>query len=179
MKSEIDFPPIAQPGKSMPALKNTRHEAFAQAVANGSTGVQAYRAHVAQEGSKTNACMTGASILLDDPNVAQRVQELKKKCEQMAEKRFDFTKQKLVGYLLEVLETPAGELDENHRLANEVTRDEIMGGDAGDTATITRVKIKGISKAEAAKQLAALCGWNEAEKHEHSGSVKITIGGEA
>lgn len=150
----------------MPALKNTRHEAFAQAVANGSSGVQAYRAHVAQEGSKTSACMTGASILLDDPNVAQRVQELKKKCEQIAEKRFDFTKQKLIGYLLEVIETPVGELDQNHRLANEVTRDEIMGGDAEDTATITRVKIKGISKAEAAKQLAALCGWNEAEKLE-------------
>ena len=161
----------------MPILKNPRHEAFAQAVASGSSGVQAYRDHVAKDGTTTGTCMMAASVLLDDSKVALRVEELKKKCEQIAERRFEFSKQKLIGYLLEVLETPVGELDQNHRLANEVTRDEIMGGDANDTAIITRVKIKGISKAEAAKQLSALCGWNEADKMEHSGTVTIRIGG--
>lgn len=149
----------------MPALKNTRHEAFAQAVANGSTGVQAYRDHVSDKCTVKSA-MELASTLLSDIKISSRVEELQKQCEQIAEKRLGWSKGKLIGYLLEVLETPVGELDQNHRLANEVTRDEIMGGDAEDAATITRVKIKGISKAEAAKQLSALCGWNEAEKLE-------------
>lgn len=158
----------------MPALQNRKHEAFAQAVANGSTGVQAYRSCISDE-CTTSSAIQAASRLLSDVNISSRVEALRNKANETLEKRLGWTKEKAMAYLVEALETPVGELDEKHRLANEVTRDEIMGGDAEDTATITRVKIKGMSKADAMKQLAAMCGWNEAEKQEHSGEIKITI----
>jgi hypothetical protein len=170
----------------MPILKNAKHEAFARAVAEGKSGTQAYRANVAREGSLTETCMCEASKLLSDPKISQRVEELQAQCEQIAEKRYGFGKQKLIGYLIEVLETPVGDLNEDHRLANEVTY-EVQGGNArgklkrgnADEGNEIRselvevAKIKGVSKADAYKQLATLCGWNEPEKIDIKAAVAI------
>jgi hypothetical protein len=145
-------------------LPNKKHDAFARDIANGATGVQAYRDNVAAPDSKTNTCMTQASILLSDPKIAERIAELRIAANETLEKRLGWTKEKAMAYLVEVLETPVGELDEKHRLANEVTRDELHSGE--DKPDVTRVKIKGISKADAMKQLATMCGWNAEEKLE-------------
>lgn len=150
----------------MPRLEHKPHEAFCQAIAKGKTGVQAYRECVAEPGSKTDSCMEGACRLLSDVKITSRIEQLQKQYEQIAERQLHFGKEKLIRLLVEVIETPVGELDQNHRLANEVTRDEIMGSKPDDPITVQRVKIKGISKADAIKQLAQICGWNAATKME-------------
>ncbi len=146
----------------MPALKNPKWEKFAQAIANGATGVQAYRDEVAEEGSKTNTCMTQASILLSDPKIAQRVEELQKLAETTLEKRLGWNKEKALTYLVEILETPVGEVDEMHRLAQEIGYDQ-QG----------QKKVKLPGKGDAMKQIAAMAGWNAPEKKEISGSIGL------
>jgi hypothetical protein len=66
---------------------------------------------------------------------------------------------------VEILETPIGEVDKLHRLAQEFR----------DTEDCSQVKLP--SKADAMKQIAAMCGWNDPEKH--SLEVNIVIGGNA
>lgn len=144
------------------ALKNPKHEAFAQAIANGSTGVQAYRDNVAEPGSKTNTCMVQASILLASPNITERVEHLRKLANETLERRLAWNKEKAMRYLVEVLETPVGEIDQDHRLAQEI------GFDSDG-----QMKIKLPSKGDALKQLTAMCGWNEPEKVESKLEVEI------
>ncbi len=170
----------------MPALKNLKHEAFAQAVANGSTGVQAYRSEISDK-CTTKSAMEQASVLLSDLNIASRVEELQKKARDTLEKRLGWSKEKAVAYLVEVLETPVGELHNMHRLTNEMTvenrggsRGKLYRGNAPEgneqqSEDVEVVKLKGISKADAMKQLAAMAGWNEPEKIEHSGTTEIII----
>jgi hypothetical protein len=148
----------------MPALKHPPHEAFAQAIANGATGVQAYRDEVAI-GCTTASAMVQASRLLADDKVALRVAELQKLANDTLEKRLGWNKEKALSYLVEILETPVGEVDKLHRLAQEFR----------DTEDCTQVKLP--SKADAMKQIAVMCGWNEPEKH--SLEVSVVIGGNA
>ena len=148
----------------MPALKNLKHEAFAQAIANGSTGVQAYRDEVAV-GCTTKTAMESASRMLADAKVSARVEELQNLANDTLEKRLGWNKEKALSYLVEILETPIGEVDKLHRLAQEFR----------DTEDCSQVKLP--SKADAMKQIAAMCGWNDPEKH--SLEVNIVIGGNA
>jgi hypothetical protein len=146
----------------MPALKNQKHEKFAQAVANGSTGVQAYKDQVS-EGCTTMSAMTQASRLLADVKISSRVAELQKLANDTLEKRLGWNKEKALTYLVEVLETPIGEVDKLHRLAQEYR----------DTEDGTTIKLP--SKADAMKQLAVMCGWNEPEQVRHN--IIVQIGG--
>lgn len=148
----------------MPALKNPKHEKFAQAVANGSTGVQAYKDQVS-EGCTTMSAMTQASRLLADVKISSRVAELQKLANDTLEKRLGWNKEKALTYLVEVLETPIGEVDKLHRLAQEYR----------DTEDGTTIKLP--SKADAMKQLAVMCGWNEPEKF--TLDVEVKLGGNA
>jgi hypothetical protein len=148
----------------MPALKNPKHEAFAQAVANGSTGVQAYRDHVA-EGCTTKTAMEAASRVLSDCKVSARVEELQKLAETTLKKRLEWDKEKALSYLVEILETPVGEVTKDHRLAQEYC----------DTEDRSHVKLP--SKADALKQIAVMCGWNDPEKY--TLDVEVKLGGNA
>lgn len=146
----------------MPSLKNPKHEAFAQAVANGSTGVQAYRDCVS-DGCTTKTAMEAASRILADCKVSARVEELQKLAETTLEKRLQWDKEKALSYLVEILETPIGEVDRLHRLAQELR----------ETEDGTTIKLP--SKADAMKQLAVMCGWNEPEQVRHN--IIVQIGG--
>lgn len=149
----------------MPALKNAKHEKFAQAVANGLTGVQAYRDEVSDQ-CTTKTAMEAASRLLANCKIAARVDEIQKLVNDTLEKRLGWSKEKALSYLVEVLETPVGEVDQNHRLAQEVGFD-VSG----------QMKIKLPGKNEAMKQLAAMAGWNEPEQHKLE--VEVRLGGNA
>lgn len=144
----------------MPALKHKPHESFAQAIANGATGVQAYKDEVAQ-GCTTKTAIEQASRLLADRNVATRVEELQKLAETTLEKRLGWDKEKALSYLVEILETPVGEVDKLHRLAQEYK----------DTEDCTQVKLP--SKADAMKQISTMCGWNSPTEVKHSGSIGL------
>jgi len=144
-------------------LENAKYEQFAQLVAFGHTGVQAYRDAVSTE-CTTKTAMEAASRLLADCKIAARVAELRILADETLEKRLGWTKEKAMRYLVEILETPVGEVDENHRLAQEYSMDE------------KGLKVKLVSKADAMKQLAAMTTWNEPEKVEvtHSGTIEHT-----
>ncbi len=79
----------------MPALKNPRHEKFAQAVALNTPAAQAYREHVAANPDADSLSIDpAASKLANDNKVATRIAELREKVAEKAEKKFDMTKDK-------------------------------------------------------------------------------------
>ena len=140
----------------MPALKNTRHEAFAQALASGSTMDEAYT----KAGFTPNR--QNAHRLTTNDDVAARVKEIQ---EQTA-KKASMTRADLVDWCERVLRAKPSEASEESDICQTVMTK------AGPFTSLC-------DKGGAFDRLVKLCGWNEPEKHEHSGSVKITIGGEA
>jgi hypothetical protein len=77
----------------MPALKNPKHEAFAQAVALGMPASQAYVEHVSRDGncSSGTAEVTGCR-LSKDSKVSLRIADLRKKVSEKADRKFDLTR---------------------------------------------------------------------------------------
>lgn len=79
----------------MPALKNIKHEAFAQAVALNTPAAQAYRAHVAEDPDGSPLSIDPrASKLANEVKVKARIEELRVKVAERADKKFDMTKEK-------------------------------------------------------------------------------------
>jgi hypothetical protein len=82
----------------MPALKNQKHEAFAQAVALGMPASQAYVECVSRDGKCTErtAEVEGSKLANDEesnPEVTLRIAELRKGVGETAEKKFNLTKE--------------------------------------------------------------------------------------
>lgn len=138
----------------MPILKNSRHERFAQAVAGGQSGTASYIA----AGYADQGAGQSASALLQNPNVAERIAELKAR----AEAKGDMSRGEAIKYLVEILNTPAGDVDKHHKLCQSYD----------DTEKHSKVTIP--EKLGAMNQLAKLCGWNEAEKVQLGASNEIT-----
>lgn len=79
----------------MPALKNIKYEAFAQAVALNMPAAQAYRAHVAEDPDGSPLSIDPrASKLANEVKVKARIEELRAKVAERADKKFDMTKEK-------------------------------------------------------------------------------------
>jgi len=78
----------------MPALKNPKHEAFAQAVALGCPASRAYNEIVSENGVSDAVAEANGSRLLNSDKVKLRVEELRAKVADKAEKKFDMTKDK-------------------------------------------------------------------------------------
>lgn len=157
----------------MPVLKNQKHEAFAQAVAEGMSGTAAYRANVAEPGTKTESCMSLASVLLSDLKIASRVAELRTSFREVLEKRLGVRQETIARFLVGVLETPVEEVSENSPLAQEVKRSRKFVGRGEDAEEWEIEQIKTPSKMDAAKELNKMAGWYEPEEVKHSGSVEI------
>lgn len=157
----------------MPVLKNQKHEAFAQAVAEGMSGTAAYRATIAKTGTKTETCMCEASTMLSDPMVSQRVAELRTSFREILEKKLGVRQETVARFLLSVMETPVEEVCENSALAQEVKRSRkfVGKGEAAEEWEIEQVKTP--SKMDAAKELNKMAGWYEPEEVKHSGTVEI------
>jgi len=75
----------------MPALKNTKHEAFAQAVALNMPAAQAYRD--GWDCSDATA-ETNGPRLARDAQVKLRIEELREKVAEKADRKFDMSKDK-------------------------------------------------------------------------------------
>lgn len=157
----------------MPALKNPKHEAFAQAVAEGQSGTAAYRAEIADSGTKTEACMTAASRLLADDKVSSRVAELRTSFREVLEKKLGVRQETVARFLLSVMETPVEEVCENSVLAQEVKRSRKFVGKGEDAEEWEVEQVKTPSKMDAAKELNKMAGWYEPEEVKHSGSIEI------
>jgi hypothetical protein len=92
----------------MPALANSRHELFAQAVASGKSASEAYRRSGA---TGKNADVHAARLMVND-GISQRVAELKAAQSQKTE----LSRDQLREFLIEVILTPAGKVNEQSRL---------------------------------------------------------------
>jgi hypothetical protein len=78
----------------MPALKNQKHEAFAQTVALGCPASRAYNEIISENGVSDAVAEANGSRLLNSDKVKLRVEELRNKVALKAEKKFDMSKDK-------------------------------------------------------------------------------------
>lgn len=87
-----------------------KQELFAQKIAEGMSQADAYRSAYACKNMSDNAIYREASLLVDNPNIAQRLKELR----DMAAKPSIMSAQKRKEWLTEVINDP--EVDINARL---------------------------------------------------------------
>lgn len=147
----------------MPVLENLKHELFAQAIAEGSSATAAYRSHVAEPNTRIEHCMSGASRLMADAKVESRVAELRREFAYVLENRFGVRRETLARFLVGVMVTPIGEVDENHPLCQEYMTAPNQHGIS------SRYKMP--SNLDAVEKLIKLTGWYAPEKIEHSGGL--------
>lgn len=159
----------------MPALKNQKHEAFAQAVAEGMSGAGAYRATIAEPGTKTEACISAASRLLADDNVSLRVAELRMSFREVLEKKLGVRQETIARFLVSVMETPGEEVANTpySPLVQEIKRSRKVVGRGEDAEEWETEQVKMPTKMDAAEKLNKMAGWYEPEKVEHSGDDKL------
>lgn len=159
----------------MPVLKNAKHEAFAQAVAEGVSGTAAYREHIAEDGTKTDACMTGASRLLADEKVKLRVAELRTSFREVLEHKLGVRQETIGRFLVSVIDTPVDEVVPNSPLAQEIKRSRKVVGRGEEAEEWEVEQIKTPAKLDAVEKLAKMAGWYEPEKQEVNvtGSIKL------
>jgi hypothetical protein len=100
-------------------------------------------------GARGSVADTNASETLRIPKVAAYLATLR----EAASKRAEFTRDDLVGYLVEVIKTPVGQVGQDSRLAHRVKVDEAGG-----------FQIEMFPKSAATKQLADVMGWNKPQE---------------
>lgn len=127
----------------MPALKNPKHEAFAQAVASGMPASQAYVEHVSRDGkcSDRTAEVTG-SKLQNTSEVSLRISELRKAASDVIDKKW--------------------------RLNRETWLERLEG-----LATKAEAAEDFSASAKALTEVGKASGWYEPEKHELTINVTI------
>ena len=134
-------------------LKNSRHEKFAQLVAAGASASEAYRS-IGGKGSK-NANVHSARMMAND-SILARITELK----QAAAAQVEFSLIDAMNLIKEIIETPVGAVDKNHRLCQEYSET------VGESSSSIRFKMP--DKLSALEKLIRIKGWYAAEKQEHS-----------
>ena len=123
----------------MPALKNARHEAFAQAYAIDRNASKAFRT----AGGKGNKPNVQGSKLVSRPEIKARVEELRAKADAKSEEKTVLTILEKRQFLARVLRTPLGEITRDSDLCQEWSLTE------GEKTTSERLKMP--SKLEAIK----------------------------
>jgi phage terminase small subunit len=103
----------------MPRLDNPRHEAFAQAVAKGSKGADAYRKGYGKEvaSARQRACE-----LMKDRDISERIKELQSK----SADGVALTLREMHDFLRSTLLTAPGSIDENNPLCQSFKYTETM-----------------------------------------------------
>ncbi len=142
-------------------LENVKHEAFAQAVAEGASAASAYLSVYGC--SEATAETNGPALLRENTLVALRVSELKAIQAEIINTKFRMSREDVIQGLVEVWKTPIGEIRENHQLCQEYSFTPGMHGDS--------VKYKMPSKLDALEKLIKMAGWYAPEKIEHSGTA--------
>ena len=145
----------------MPALLNPKHEAFAALVAEGLSAAEAYRQ--TYPSAKPSTVETTGPQLLRSPQVALRVEELRAIQTKVIEEKFKMGREEVTQFLVDVVKTPIGEVDETHILCQEYTETSGVNG--------TTRKYKMPSKLDAVEKIIKMGGYYAPEKVEHSGSV--------
>lgn len=150
----------------MSELSNLKHEAFARAIANGESAAAAYRAAVNPNGTAGSA-RVAACQLRKRPDIAERIAELHQANSQVVAEKANFTRDQGVAFLIEIIETPVGQITAQSRLAHKVTRYiQKTGGKKGKnglTPEVIRETLEMPNKLDAFRQLCLMCGWIKAD----------------
>ena len=147
--------------ESSTPLRNARHEAFAQEVAGGASAAEAYRGVYVS--AKRPTAETEGPKLLRDPQVSLRVTALQSVAAAVIAKRWEMTREEVAQYLIEIIQTPIGEVNETHRLCQEYS--ETTGANG------TQHRYKMPAKLDAVEKLIKMAGWYAPQKIEHSGGI--------
>lgn len=134
-------------------LKNQRHERFCVEVVAGAHYGDAYTK--AGFKAKPSVAAVNGSRLAKTKLVKARIAELKAKQSDKSE----MSRDELRRYLIEVLQTPVGEINIKHRLCQSYRE--------GDDS----LEVKMPDKLKAAAELIKLCGWAEPDK------IQVEAGG--
>lgn len=126
---------------------NDRMRRVCELVVSGHPAGRAYElAGYSSRGETADVC---AAQLLAKPKVAAYLAMLR----EQASKKAEYTRDDLVGFLVQVMKTPIGEVGANSILAQKCKVDEAGG-----------YLIEMPSKIQAAKQLAEVMGWNKPQE---------------
>jgi hypothetical protein len=135
----------------MGPLKNSRYEKFAQMVASGLTGSEAYR-QVAGATAGKNADVLAARWM-DSPGVRERLNELK----EANSRKATLSREQTIEFLCNVIKTSAANVEAESSLVQSV---EFVDGKP--------VKLKIPDKIATAKELTRICGWAQPNRIELS-----------
>lgn len=139
----------------MPSLKNPKHEAFAQAVANECSAAEAYRnGWTCSEATAE----TNGPRLARDTQVSLRIAELRKEASEASK----LTRQGMVRWLERIITAKPSEASADSDICETVMTK--MG-------PFTQL----CSKLTAAEKLIKMAGWNEPEQVRHN--IIVQIGG--
>jgi hypothetical protein len=134
----------------MASLKNVRHEKFAQCVASGLTGAEAYRQVMNYTGKEADG---NAANWMNRPGVRERVAELK----EANSRKATLSREQTIEFLCNVISTSAAKVEAESPLVQSA---EFVDGKP--------VKLKIPDKIAAVKELTKICGWAQPERFELS-----------
>jgi hypothetical protein len=138
-------------------LDNPRHEAFAQAVASGMQGAQAYRKVYGDH--LKNPRSQASDLLKDNPDISERVKEI----QDTGAKGAVMTLQQEMEYLTKAILTPIDQIDETSILCQRV-----KNSDSGRELWM-------VDKLRAMEMLIRLKGEFAADKVQHGGEMTVNI----
>ena len=134
----------------MAVLKNSRHEKFAQAVASGLSGSEAYRQVVGPAAAGKNADVM-ADQLMNQHGVRERVAELK----EANSRKATLSREQTIEFLCNVISTSAAKIEVDSPLVQSA---EFVDGKP--------VRLKIPDKIAAVKELTKMCGWAQPNRIE-------------
>ena len=140
----------------MASLKNVRHEKFAQCVASGLTGADAYRQVMNYTGKEADG---NAANWMNRPGVRERVNELK----EANSRKATLSREQTIEFLCNVINTSAAKVDADSPLVQSA---EFVDGKP--------VKLRIPDKIAAVKELIRICGWAQPARLELS--ARDTLG---
>lgn len=155
--------PPGGPSAIMADVIAPQHDRFARAIAEGFSGGQAYKDHVAAEWMEMRTATSAGARLLAREDVKARVKFWKASLPHVLE-QVGYTQETALRQLAEAAVTPLAEIDEHSVHAVEVIRTRQVVGVGEDAKEWETEKIKKVNPLDAIKQLAVMVpGW-EAEK---------------
>lgn len=147
-----------------------QHHNFIQGVAvEGLSAAASYRKYVSEPGAKMDTIWSRSCDL--SKRYKERIASIRTQATDFLREQLGVTKETLLAYHVENLETPISHITEDHRLAQEMTTETRAGVGGDDPVTVKRIKM--MPKSESAKELAKLAGWYPGENV----SVTHTVAG--
>lgn len=156
-------PAIPAPGSA--PLSNTGHENFVELVALGESPTRAYRECISPDSVCTiETARVNARRLLRNNPIQLRLAFLKSENRKTVEERFGVSRDWLVSWLMNVLETPVGDITIDHELAQEWHAERIWKGAGEHAEEWETLKVKMPNKLQAAALLCQILGYKAPEK---------------